>query len=404
VGKGASQKIAEPLLQGETIQSDNFPSFNDVRLFNSVAAIPQHVWDNLFPGAAEDWAYYRAIESCPPGNFRFAVIAVLGSDRILAAAPIFRTSYELHTSLQGRTRRFADRLARRVPRLLRLPVMVLGSPLLDRCDIGVDPGVKHGQRSALLQALLDGLQEHAAKERITLLGLKDVSNRDSQEFHSVFASRGFARIANVPIAYIDLPSNEEAYLASLPKKTANYLRRKFKTLPRLKVDYRDSAAGLEQELHALYEATRINSKVQYGDFDQLHPHYFQAVLESCKGNSQLILCWSGDALVSFLLCMVGKHEVVPKYVGMRYPDARELNLYFINCLMLFRFAFEQGIKRVRLGSTSYNVKLLLGANLEKSWIYFRHLNPVVNWVFHRLAPLMDYEKNDPELRKLTQGQ
>ena len=31
-----------------------------------------------------------------------------------------------------------------------------------------------------------------------------------------------------------------------------------------------------------------------------------------------------------------------------------------------------------------------------------HLNPAVNWVFHRVAPLMDYEKNDPELRQLRQ--
>jgi Acetyltransferase (GNAT) domain len=374
----------------------------DVRVYDRVAAVPQHIWDGLFPGAAEDWTYYRAIEDCPPGNFRFGVIAALRGEAVLAAAPIFRTTYELHTSLQGRIRRVADRFASHAPRLFQLPVMVLGSPLLDRCDIGFGPAIGVPERRHLMGALLDGLRQAATKERITLLGLKDVSDRDSLAFHSVLSENGFARMTNVPMTYIDMPyRNEEDYLAHLPDKTASYLRRKLRTLSRIKVEYRDSVEGLEDELHALYQSTRANSQVQYGDFDELHPRYFQAVLQSCGDKAQLMLCWSGNALVSFQLFMVGDREVVAKFIGMRYPEARELNLYFINWFMMFRFAFERRIRRVRMGNTSYAVKLLLGGHLEKSWIYFRHLNPIVNWAFHRVAPMMDYEKNDPELRKLS---
>jgi hypothetical protein len=167
------------------------------------------------------------------------------------------------------------------------------------------------------------------------------------------------------------------------------------------VEYRDSLEGLEQQVHALYESTRANSQVQSGDFDELHPHYFQAVLESCGKKAKLMLCWSGDRLVSFQLFMVGDNEVVAKFIGMRYPEARELNLYFINWMMMFRFAFDHRIRRVRMGNTSYAVKLLLGGHLEKSWIYFRHLNPIVNWAFRGVAPLVDYEKNNSELRQLS---
>lgn len=374
-----------------------------VRIHDSIAAIARHEWDSLLPGAAEDWAYYRAAEHCPPPNFALGIIAAYRGNELAAAVPFFRTTYELHTSLQGGLRRVVDRLAARAPRLLQLPVLALGSPLLDRCDIGFAPGLDASERAGLMRAMLDALRAKAAKERVTLLGLKDVSDADMGEFDAVLTASGFARMTNVPMAHIDLPfDSEEGYLAHLPEKTASYLRRKLRTLPRIRVEYRSSVEGLEAELHALYQATRANSQVQYGDFDELHPRYFQTVLESCGKKARLMLCWSGDALVSFQLFMVGRDEIVAKFVGMRYPQARELNLYFINWLMMFRCAFDQRVRHIRMGNTSYAVKKLLGGRLEKSWIYFRHLNPAVNWVFHRVAPLMDYEKNDPELRQMAE--
>jgi hypothetical protein len=356
----------------------------------------------MFPGAAEDWAYYRAIESSPPPNFSLGIIAACRGDEVVAATPFFRTSYELHTSLQGGLRRAADRLAARMPRLLSLPVLALGSPLLDRCHIGFAPGTLPDERQNLMRAMLEALRGKAARERVGLLGLKDVSDADMREFDAVLRAGGFARMTNVPMAHIDLPfESEEEYLAHLPQKTADYLRRKLRTLSRIRVEYRSSVAGLEAALNALYQATRANSQVQYGDFDELHPNYFPAVVEGCGRKAKLMLCWSGEELMSFQLFMLGRDEIVAKFVGMRYPQARELNLYFINWLMMFRCAFEHRIRRVRMGNTSYAVKQLLGGHLEKSWIYFRHLNPLVNWAFQRVAPLMDYEKNDPELRQLA---
>lgn len=390
-------------LERPTLPEKQAPPRLEVHICDSVAGIPQHEWDGMFPGAAEDWAYYWAAEHCPPPNFSLGIVAAFQGGEAMAAVPFFRTSYELHTSLQGGLRRAVDRLAARAPRLLTLPVLALGSPLLDRCDIGFAPGTTPEARKSLMRAMLDALREKAAKDRVALLGLKDVSNADMREFDAVLTAAGFARMTNVPMAHIDLPyDSEEAYLAHLPEKTASYLRRKLRTLPRIRIEYRASVKGLEAELHELYQATRTNSQVQYGDFDELHPRYFETVLESCGAKARLMLCWSGDTLVSFQLFMVGEHEIAAKFVGMRYPQARELNLYFINWLMMFRCAFEQRVRHIRMGNTSYAVKQLLGGHLEKSWIYFRHLNPAVNWVFHRVAPLMDYEKNDPELRQLRQ--
>jgi hypothetical protein len=375
-----------------------------IQLYESIQAIPREVWNSMFPDVAEDWAYYLAAESCPPRNFTLGVLGARCGHALVAAAPIFRTSYELHNSAQGRQRRVADWMARRAPRLFHLPVISFGSPLVDRCHFGFAPGLDKEERIRLMGALLEGLRQTAARERRPLTAIKDLSNEDAEVFNSCLTASGFARITNVPMVYLDLPfHSEDAYLAYLPEKTSSYLRRKLRTLSRIEVEYRSSAEGLEPELDALYEATRTQSQVQYGDFDELHPRYFDTVLKNCGDKAQLMLCWLDGELVSFQLFMVGKDEVVAKFIGMRYPIARELNLYFINWVMMFRFCFERGIPRVRMGPTSYSVKLLLGGHLERQWIYFRHSNAILNWLFHRFAPLIDYEKNDPELSRMAKA-
>ncbi len=122
-------------LERPTLPEKQAPPRLEVRICDSVAGIPQHEWDGMFPGAAEDWAYYWAAEHCPPPNFSLGIVAAFQGGEAMAAVPFFRTSYELHTSLQGGLRRAVDRLAARAPRLLTLPELALGSPLLDRCDI-----------------------------------------------------------------------------------------------------------------------------------------------------------------------------------------------------------------------------------------------------------------------------
>jgi hypothetical protein len=116
--------------------------------------------------------------------------------------------------------------------------------------------------------------------------------------------------------------------------------------------------------------------------------------------AQLMLCWQGEELLSFQLFLVGRDRVLAKQIGMQYPQGRELNLYFVNWLKLIEFAIEHRIPSVEMGATTYATKLLFGGYLERRWLHFRFRGGIWNQVLNPVAPLFDFEKNDPELKKL----
>ena len=84
-----------------------------------------------------------------------------------------------------------------------------------------------------------------------------------------------------------------------------------------------------------------------------------------------MLCWQGEELLSFQLFLVGRDRVLAKQIGMKYPQGRELNLYFINWLKLIEFAIERRIPCVEMGATTYATKILFGGYLERRWLHFR---------------------------------
>lgn len=375
-----------------------------VSILPGIGALDREIWDEFFPGDGECWNYYRAAEAAMPAGFAAGAILVSDGSRPLAAAPLFRTAHQLHASLQGRAREVVDRLARPFPRLLQVPVLGLGSPLLDRCHIGFARALDESQRTAALGILLRALERQATRERASILAVKDLHDSEMGPLDQTLRSARFGRMASLPVVQLDLPFRSEAqYLASLPEGTASYLKRKMRALAKVRVEHPSSIHGIEDQIQALYDATRLNSHADYGDFEQLHPDYFASIMERCGDKARMMLCWHGDTLASFQLYLAGEREVVAKYIGMRYPLARELNLYFINWMAMIRFAIERGIPRIRMGNTSYAVKLMFGGRLERSWLYFRHRNPAVNLGFRLAAPLMDYERNDPELKRLAKA-
>ena len=53
-----------------------------------------------------------------------------------------------------------------------------------------------------------------------------------------------------------------------------------------------------------------------------------------------------------------------------------------------------------MGATTYATKLLFGGTLSQRWLSFRFRGDVANFALQPLAPLFDFERNDPELKAL----
>ncbi len=380
------------------------PALN-VEHHSGVSRIAEGDWTRLFPQDAEGWAYYKAIEAEPPPGFQFEAITVSDRGRIIAAAPVFRVTYRLDTPLQGAWRPVGDWLNRKVPRLVGLPVMGLGSPLADRCHLGFDGDLGPAERAATMTALLQGLEHHAATERVPLLAIKDLADREIEPISGAIAEAGFSRIASLPVCVLDLPfKTETEYVQSLSANNRSTLRRKLKTANKVHLETVRSIAGLEDEIFELYEETRRNSRFDYGDFEQLSPAYFRNVMTELGDKAACTLCRVDGKLLAFKLMFIERDRIIDKFWGMRYPVGRDYNLFFLAWMEGVRFALAHGATKFQSGQTAYAQKVKLGSRLDKLWVYFKHRGRVTNRVFRTFAPLIAFDKMDPELKEIRKRQ
>jgi hypothetical protein len=371
-----------------------------IKSFASMASIPRAAWERMLPGEPESWDFYAAVEGVPPPGFRLGAIAAFAGDTIVAAAPFFRTAYRIDTPLQGRLRQISDWVHAGWPRLVSLPVLGIGSPMSDNCALGFAPELSDADCARVCDGLLTHLAGLAKADKGGLLAIKSL-DRSADTLDGTLRRHGYRRVTSVPLAMLDLPyRNLDHYLNSLPGKTGAYFRRKMRSINKVRIEYRSSLTGLEARIADLFNSTLRQSKVDYGDFEKLDPAYFPRVVHGMEDRAQLMLCWQGEELLSFQLFLVGRDRVLAKQIGMQYPQGRELNLYFVNWLKLIEFAIERRIPNIEMGATTYATKLLFGGYLERRWLHFRFRSSLLNHLCGPVAPLFDFERNDPELNKL----
>jgi hypothetical protein len=118
------------------------------------------------------------------------------------------------------------------------------------------------------------------------------------------------------------------------------------------------------------------------------------------GRARLLLLWVGDTLAGFNLFTLERNRVVGRYLGLRYPLAREHNLYFVNWLTMVTYCIEHGYRTLQAGQTAYTLKVKLGCKLHRSWIYCKHTALLRGSVFRLLSPYAAFDRMDPDLRHL----
>jgi hypothetical protein len=324
---------------------------------------------------------------------------VTAQSRVVAAAPIFRLTYRLDTPLQGRWRFLGEWLNRHLPRLVNLPVMGLGSPLADRCHLGFAADLSATQRTMAMRALIAGLDAHAVSWRCRSWPSRTLADRDLATADPALKEAVSRGSLACPSRRLICRCFREDYLATLcPPPQGHASEAEIADLVR--VEMRTSIAGIERD-PSLYDETRSQSGVDYGDFEKLPPGYFRGVMQSLGDRAVLMLYWRGDELLGFNLLFVEKERVIDKFIGMHYPQAREHNLYVLSWMTNVRFCLQRGIRSLQTGQTAYASKVRFGSRLEKSWLYYRHRGRVMNSLFRTFGPLVPPDKADPDLAALA---
>lgn len=361
----------------------------EVVAFDRIDAIDASQWNALCGDALEDQAYHRVIERSGLPGFRFVHFGAYEDGRLRAVVPGFYTDYRLDTTVQGGLKRITDKVARLLPRLLRIPMLALGSPLTERCQLGFDADCTGQDRARLLTAILDHMETLAVRDKLGMLAIKDAPAAQDALWRQVCPTFGLRPLGGLPGAALALPyADVEEYLHALGAATRKDLRRKRRTAAALRIEWRRDLDGIRDELLRLYRATREHSELQ---FEELTPTYFDRVMNDLAGRAWCVTYREGAKLVAFNLLLENDARLLDKFLGMDYAAARRLNLYYVSWLENVRHCIAHRIPVYESGQGLHHEKARLGSTLAANALWYKHRNRFVDSVFARLERLAELD-------------
>ena len=359
----------------------------------SIDAFATADWNRLFPHELEDHAYLRAIEHAGLAGFRYMYFAVREDGRLCAAVPAFVTDYRLDTTVQGGLRHVTKALAKIFPRLLRIPMLSLGSPVTERCRVGFAPDATAEQRAAWLDAILAQMETVAAQEGFGMLAVKDAP-LDEPAWQQVCPRHGLRKLPGLPGATLDIPWRDvDGYLESLGASTRKDLRRKRRAGAALTIEWRSDLAAIADEVQRLYRETLAHAELS---FEELTPAYFENVLRGMPGRAFCVTYREGERLVAFNLVLRDSERLLDKFLGMDYAAMDRYNLYHVSWLENIRHCIEHGIGVYESGQGLHREKLRLGSTLHANALWYRHRNRFIDGVFARFEKWASLDRLDDD--------
>jgi len=366
----------------------------EVDTLDSIGQIEPPNWNRLFHGELEDWSYYHAVERAGLPDFRYRYFVIRDGARLLAAAPVFLTDYRLDTTVQGGLKRATETLARAFPRLLRIPMLALGSPATKRCSVGFDPDATSAQRAQWLGMILDKVETIAARDKLGMLAIKDAAANNDALWRRVCPQHGLRALPCLPGATLALPYHDlDGYLASLRAATRKDLRRKQRAASGLTIQWRSDLTSVRDEVQRLYRATLERSEFR---FEELTPAYFDNVLRDMPGRAYCVTYSENDRLLAFNLVLCNREYLLDRFLGLDYAAMDRYNLYHTSWLENVRYCIAHGIPAYESGQGLHREKVRLGSTLHANSLWYRHRNRFLDGVFARIERLARVDRFDNE--------
>jgi hypothetical protein len=348
-------------------------------------------WNRLFPHEREDHAYLRAIERAGLAGFRHLYFAVREGRRLLAAVPAFITDYRLDTTMQGGVRRVAQAIAKVLPRLLRIPMLSLGSPVTERCRIGFAPDSAPEQQAAWLDAILARMEDVAAEERLGMLAVKDAPLAEPA-WQQACPRHGLRPLPGLPGTTLAIRWRDiDDYLDSLGTATRKDLRRKRRAGENLRIEWRTNLDGIASHVQRLYRETLARAQFS---FEELTPAYFTNVLREMPGRAYCVTYHEGERLLAFNLVLRDAECLLDKFFGMDQAAKDRYNLYHVSWLENVRYCIDEGIGVYEGGQGLHREKVRLGSVLHANALWYHHRNRFVDDMFARFEKLARLDRFD----------
>ncbi|MNR98703.1 hypothetical protein D3C72_299170 [compost metagenome] len=305
---------------------------------------------------------------------------------LVRGIPAFVASFDLLTTADDALRRRLHALpwARHWLRWLHIRTAFVGTTvteysLLPDCDASFfvrDLRDQAGQAHKLV--IVKDIPQHSPL-------LDAYANTRAEQFVAVCEQQDFLLVEGQALAYVAIDFDSiDAYLNRLSNSRRKNLRRKLRKREDLQISRVPTGSayfadeGIVQSYYALYLDVYRQSEVH---FDLLTPEFFSAMLRDASNKGISFEYRHAGELIGYNLCFEHEGRLIDKYIGLRYPQAREHNLYFISWFVNLEYALERGLTHYVAGWTDPQVKAELGA----SFTYTRHAVFIRNRFLRALA-------------------
>ena len=359
----------------------------DIEVVSSVTDIPKQAWDDLAP--ADDplwrWSYFRVMEESDIGPDGFEYFVFRRDGRVVAILPAFWfNAYPLSLGLGDKLDNAVTRLRRFMPSLFCLPVYFCGHPMGEgRILRAQDEPFAIGRR------VLESVRNRAWAKDLSWIIFKDFSEPSIPTVFPAVASSSFFAVPGLPDARLELPwSSFEDYVGggrSNAKRNIRKRLRKFAKLTGLRVEVLRKPENRIADMMPLYRRVMARTKVE---LEHLTPAYFAALSTAPDIEKEFVVCFDGDRLVGFVLCLFAGAGAVCLRGGFDYETSRESGAYFVLQYACIRLAILAGCREMSFCQTTYQPKLALGCRLTPLTHVATHRSALLRPLVRRLLPLL----------------
>ena len=353
-------------------------------------------WAGAFADHRQDHRYYRIVEETILQGFDYRYFVLEDGDgHVRAVQPFFLLDQDLLGGAGKTIRRLAGGVRKVFPRFLFLRTLMVG------CAAGEGhlDGDGDGKAAWVATSLHAVLQSYARRFGAALVVMKEFPSTYRGPMRGM-ATNGFTRIPSFPMTRlrIDFPDFETYLAKTLSKNARKSVRRNLREAAAdgpITTEVLTDVSGVIDEVYPLYLQVFERATLR---FEKLTKEYLCRLGREMPDRARFFVWRLGGRAVAFAVTMVNGGTLYDLYLGMEYPLALRLHLYYYTFRDVLTWAIEHGMTWYCSTPLGYDPKLRLGCELMPLDLYVRHRSPFINFFMKRFLPLLEPTRNDPTLK------
>ncbi len=230
---------------------------------------------------------------------------------------------------------------------------------------------------SILERTAREMDDISNEEGVKIQVFRDVPYEKFDRYYQTLKPIGFYPALGFPKAVMDVRWNSiEEYFSDLKKKNraADYYKQSFRIKEKFGIEYefiRDYKK-YKNELSSLWK--QVYDKASEYEREYFTPEFFESAADMLRDSSEVLLMKYGDQIVAFSFNIFDEHTYYTMYWGVDYnfTNYKNAHLYKANNIFSLSRAIELGKKKLEMGITAYDPKLVLGAVAQPLVYFVRH--------------------------------